>query len=270
VEEDPSNLCHTFRNCKMPVGRLKNKTALITGSSSGLGRAIAIRYAYEGANICCVDLYPTPRNMISPSTGKEDRLENRAATGATHETLDDMFSYDEDGNDRFIFVKADMSVPAEAENAVAQCVQFFGRLDIMVNNAGIIVESQHERPLMCHETSEEDYDLTMRVNAKGVFLGCKYACKQMLNQEVWPRLRDDGMEDGSQTEGDRGWIINTASVSAMVASEGAPSYCASKGAVVMLTRQVALDYAKWRIHCNALCPGCESPVIYVLLSTQMD
>jgi len=111
-----------------------------------------------------------------------------------------------------------------------------------VNNAGISVESTHLRPLRCHETSEEDYDKTMAINAKGMFLGCKYALKQIL----------DGQP---QIYASRGWIINTASVQGLVPFYGTPSYCASKGAAVMLTKQIALDYAKDLIHCNALCPG---------------
>lgn len=103
------------------------------------------------------------------------------------------------------------------------------------------MESTHVRPLRIHETSEADYDKTMAINAKGIFLGCKYACRQMLEQE--PKYAA------------RGWIINTASVQGLVPYYGTPSYCASKGAAVMLTKQVALDYAKEKIHCNALCPG---------------
>lgn len=113
----------------------------------------------------------------------------------------------------------------------------------MVNNAGISVESTRGRALGVHETSEEDWDRTMEINAKGVFLGCKYAVRRMLRQEV--------LKEG----GSRGWIVNTASVQGLVPYYGTPSYCASKGAVVMLTRQVALDYAPHKIHCNALCPG---------------
>jgi NAD(P)-dependent dehydrogenase (short-subunit alcohol dehydrogenase family) len=87
----------------------------------------------------------------------------------------------------------------------------------------------------------------MAINAKGIFLGCKYATKQMLAQE--PLKNTDGSEKS------RGWIVNTASVQGLVPYYGTPSYCASKGAAVMLTKQVALDYAPDRIHCNALCPG---------------
>lgn len=109
----------------------------------------------------------------------------------------------------------------------------------MVNNAGI-----GPSPGMIHETADESFDTTIRVNARSVFLGCKYATGQMLKQEPHP-------------SGDRGWIINTASILGLVGFPGTASYSASKGAIVQLTRQVAVDYAPHRIHCNALCPGCE-------------
>jgi NAD(P)-dependent dehydrogenase (short-subunit alcohol dehydrogenase family) len=133
----------------------------------------------------------------------------------------------------------------DVDFAIRACVQRYKRLDIMVNNAGVSVESTHVRPLRAHETSEEDFDKTMAINSKGMFLGCKYALKQMLEQE--------------QVHRSRGWIVNTASVQAMVPYYGTPSYCASKGAALMLTKQIALDYAKDLIHANALCPGfCET------------
>ncbi|OCL05655.1 dehydrogenase with different specificitie [Glonium stellatum] len=220
-------------------GRLSGKTAIVTGSSSGLGRAIAHAYAQEGAQICCVDLYPTSRNAIDAVTGKADSFHNRTVTDTpTHEALREAYG------GRYVFVRADLTKAEDVKHAVLSCAKEFGRLDIMVNNAGISVESTHVRPLRVHETAEDDYDKTMAINAKGVFLGCKYAISQMLQQEPLPA-----------SNGDRGWIINTASVQGMVGYFGTPSYCASKGAVVMLTRQIALDYGPDRIHCNALCPG---------------
>jgi NAD(P)-dependent dehydrogenase (short-subunit alcohol dehydrogenase family) len=226
-------------------GRLKGKTALITGASSGLGAAIATAYAREGAQICCVDLYPAPRNSVDPITGKADSLHNRqSGQQATHERLQQTYGA------RAIFVRADITQSGDFEAAVQKCVDEFGRLDIMVNNAGISVESTHVRPFKVHETSEKDYDTTMAINAKGIFLGCKYATNQMLKQEPFPNQSPDDTSPPS-----RGWIVNTASVQGLVPYYGNPSYCASKGAAVMLTKQVALDYAEERIHCNALCPG---------------
>jgi NAD(P)-dependent dehydrogenase (short-subunit alcohol dehydrogenase family) len=180
--------------------RLQDKIAIITGSSSGLGRAIAHAFAAEGAQICCVDLYPTLRNPINPETGKADEIHKRAETGtATDESLRQNY-----GGNHF-FIKSNVTNAGDIEAAVEICVQKFGRLDILVCCAGISVESTHVRAMRVHETDEDDYDKTMAVNAKGVFLCCKYAIRQMLDQEP---LEGEG--------GDRGWIVNIASVQAMV------------------------------------------------------
>lgn len=82
----------------------------------------------------------------------------------------------------------------------------------------------------------------MRINARGTFLGCKYGIAQMLRQPAQPN-------------GERGWVINIASIAGLVAFGGCPAYCSSKGAVVELTRQVAVDYGAEKIHVNAICPG---------------
>lgn len=189
----------------MTSGRLKDKVALITGSSSGLGRAIALAFADEGAKICCVDIYPNLRNAVDKETGKADSIHNRIDTGKpTHELLAEHF-----GLDKFVFVRTDCTVATDVDNAVKECVKAFGRLDILVNNAGISVESHHKRVLRVHETSEEDYDKTMAINTKGVFLGCKYGIAQMLDQEPL-----------AESKGTRGWIINLASVQSIIAYFG--------------------------------------------------
>ena len=216
-------------------GRLANRVAIVTGSSSGLGAAISTAFALEGAKVFCVDLYASPRNAVNASTGKADDVNNRVAGQGTHERI-------RQRGGEAIFHKADVTKARDMELAVRGCVRAYARLDIMCCNAGVSVESTHARALKVHETSEEDYDRTMNVNAKGVFLGCKYALKQMVEQ---PQMYESA----------RGWIINTASVQGLVPYYGTPSYCASKGAVVMLTKQIALDYAPIKIHCNALCPG---------------
>lgn len=218
--------------------RLQNRIALVTGASSGLGRAICLAFAAEGAKLCCVDLYETPRNKTNAETGKADDYRNRIEGETTLQEIQRLH-----GHDQAIFVQANVTKAADVEDAVAKCVAVFGRLDIMANNAGISVESTHPKPLGVHETSESDWDRTMEINTKGVFLGCKYAIAQMLKQDILPDTAE------------RGWIVNTASVQALVAYHNTPAYCASKGAVAQLTRQVALDYAKHGIHCNALCPG---------------
>ncbi|PWY69114.1 gluconate 5-dehydrogenase [Aspergillus heteromorphus CBS 117.55] len=209
--------------------RLLDKVALITGSSSGIGRAIALRYAREGAKIACADITPTARSAVHNETDI-----------TTHDAII------QQGGQAF-FVQTDAGDEAQMENAVLQTVKQFGRLDIMVNNAGVSLESR--TPARIHETSNELFDTTMRVNTRSVFLGSKYAITQMLKQEP-------------HSSGDRGWIVNLSSIMGIVAGTEHPSYCASKGAVSNLTRQVALDYARDRIHVNAVCPGYTRTAIY--------
>ena len=118
----------------------------------------------------------------------------------------------------------------------------------MVNNAGIALE---DGTTPVHETADATFDTTLRINARSVFLGCKYAGQQMINQPP------------HNPSGDRGWIINTASALGLVGFAGAVAYTASKGAVVQMTKTVALDYAPYGIHCNALCPGCEYCILCI-------
>ncbi|KAJ5089114.1 Short-chain dehydrogenase [Penicillium argentinense] len=207
--------------------RLLNKVSIVTGSSSGLGRAIALRFAREGAKVVCSDLRQSSRLEIEQEI--------------THELIK------KDGG-QAIFVKADVGVAREIELLVKAAVDEYGRLDIMVNNAGVALEALRP-PAMCHQTDISIWDTTLNINARSVFLGCKYAITQMLNQEP-------------HESGDRGWIVNMSSIMALIAGPGSPSYCASKGAVSSLTRQVALDYAQHKIHVNAICPGYTQTAIF--------
>lgn len=115
--------------------------------------------------------------------------------------------------------------------------------------------------LRVHDTATEDFDRTMAINARGVWLGCKYALAQFLEQEALPA--------NSRGERARGWIVNMASMLGTVGFPNTPCYTPSKHAVVGMTRQIAVDYAKDRIHCNALCPGfVETPMIGALQQNQ--
>jgi NAD(P)-dependent dehydrogenase (short-subunit alcohol dehydrogenase family) len=182
-------------------GRIQDRIALVTGASSGLGRAVCLKLASEGAKIVSVDLYAYPRNQTNPATGKADDFNNRVEDKETV-VAEIQRLY---GSGSAEFFKADVTKASDVEDAIATCTEKFGRLDILCCNAGISVESTHPRPLGVHETSESDWDKTMAINAKGVFLCCKYGIAQMLKQEHLPGVKD------------RGWIVNTASVQGLAA-----------------------------------------------------
>lgn len=202
--------------------RLLDKITIITGATSGLGRAIALAYAAHGAAVVCADLQPVAEVHVEEGDAK-----------ATHEVI-------LESGGKSIFVECDVRDSQSVQSLISRTVEVYGRLDIMVNNAGIGLEIRNSLPI--HETPDSTFDTTMSVNSRGVFLGCKYAAQQMITQNPYP-------------SGDRGWIINIASVLGLVGLRGTVSYAASKGSVVQMTRTVALDLAPLRIHCNVLCPG---------------
>jgi len=203
-------------------GRLTGKIAVVTGASSGIGRAISLQFAKEGAAVICSDIRPDPR---SPALGQDST--------PTHEVITR-------SGGKALFVKCDVRNALDIESLVSSAVKEYGRLDIMINNAGVAMESSN--PAAVWDVSEDTWDTVMGINAKGVFLGCKYAAKQMISQDPGPN-------------GDRGWIVNTASILGLVGTAGTLSYCASKHAVAGITKTVALDCAPYRVHCNAICPG---------------
>lgn len=199
--------------------RLQDRVAVVTGSSSGNGRAIALALAAEGAAVVCSDIRREAREGgYEPdiATATDDVI--RAAGGKAE------------------YVEADAASYAAVDNLVNSAVSSFGRLDVMVNNAGIFTGLH----TIVDET-EDEYDATMAVNAKSVWLGCKFAIRQMLTQEP--------------VDGSRGRVVNIASIGGLVGLAAEPAYCAAKGAVVNLTRQLAVDFAPERININAVCPG---------------
>jgi len=187
--------------------RLENKVALITGAGSGIGRESALLFAANGARLVCVDVAE----------------EANAATAATITG----------GGGQAIAVAGDVSQASDCAAMVEAALQRFGGLHAAFNNAGIM----HSADSDAVNTDEAVWDLTMAINAKGVFLGCKH--------EV-PAIRESG----------GGSIINTASfVAVMGAATPQIAYTASKGAVLALTRELAIVHARENIRVNALCPG---------------
>lgn len=187
--------------------RLKNKIALITGASSGIGRETALLFASEGAKLVVADI-------------------NEAGGQETANLII------ERGGEA-VFIKADVSKAEDNQAMVALAEEKYGALHILFLNAGIMHSSDDNAM-----TTEEDiWDLTMNINAKGVFLGCKYGI---------PALKRAG----------GGSVITTASfVAVLGAATPQVAYTASKGAVLALTRELAVVHARENIRVNALCPG---------------
>ena len=185
------------------MGRLSGKVVVVTGATKGIGRAIAAIAHEEGANVVAVGRDLDALGSLTAEIGQSDRWDA---------------------------MTADVTRATDVQAVINRAVDQWGRLDGMVNNAGVLI------PGTILDASEEDYDYTFDVNVKGVFLGTKYAVAQMVGQ-------------GS------GSIVNVGSINSLAAEKCLTTYCASKGAVHMLTRAVALDFASQGIRANTLCPG---------------
>ena len=182
--------------------RLEGKVALISGGARGMGAEEALLFAKEGAKVVIGDVLEEGRNIAAEIPGGQA-----------------------------IFVRLDVTKEADWQRAVSMAEEVYKRLDILVNNAGVSATGGIE------DTTEEEWDRVMEVNAKGVFLGTKYAIPAM--------QRSGG-----------GSIINISSQLGIVAmNESSPQYIASKGAVRLLTKSTALQYADDGIRCNSVHPG---------------
>ncbi len=185
------------------MGRLDGKVAIVTGAGGGIGRAMVVAFAQEGAQVVAADI-------------DEDRVAETAKLAREHGDV--------------AHRQVDVSQPEQVEKLVQTAVGRYGKLTTICNNAAISI------PGDVTDVSVEDFDRTIAVNLRGVFLGCKYAVPALL-------------------EGGGGSIVNTGSVNSLVAEPFLTAYVASKGGVLMLSKAIALDYADKGIRCNCLCPG---------------
>ena len=204
-------------NTSPNTGKLAGKVALVTGAGSGIGRAISIRFADEGARV--------------------------AAASRTLETVEETAKL---AGGETLALQADVSQENDVRQMVEQTLARFGRIDILVNNAGIGTTKS------ILECEPEEWDRVFSVNVRGVYLSTRAVLPGMLE-------RGEGV------------IINIASALGLVGVPKRAAYCASKGAVITLTKQVATEYAEQGVRCNCICPGTvDSPWVGRLLDANDD
>lgn len=192
--------------------KLREKVAIITGGNSGIGLSTSYLFAKQGA---CVSI------VARDKTRGEKAVNEIIANGG-----------------KAMFTPCDVTQKKDCQLSVSRTIEAFGRIDILFNNAGLLLR---ERTLL--ETTETEWDAIMSVNVKGVFLMSKAALPIMLKQKS-------------------GNIINNASCYGLVGGRGLSAYSASKGAIVLLTKSMALDYADKGIRVNCVCAGSvDTPMI---------
>lgn len=200
--------------------RLTGKVALITGGGTGIGRAISLAFAREGAKV--------------------------AVAGRRPEKLNEVVRKVQEAGGEAIGTVCDVAKAQDAERAVAQAERAFGRVNVLVNNAGALSASNIET------VAEEDWDRLMATNLKGPFL---------MSRAVLKAMRRAG----------GGAIVNVGSVLGLVAMKDRTAYCASKGGITMLTKAMALDHASDKVRVNCICPAIvETELIQNLFSASEE
>jgi NAD(P)-dependent dehydrogenase (short-subunit alcohol dehydrogenase family) len=216
---------HTARAAPSCVARalmrLAGKAAVITGASTGIGRAAALRFAREGARLIVAD--------VRDDEGASLCREIEHAGGQAQ------------------YLRTDVANRSDNERAVDACVDRYGAIDILFCNAGITL------PKLLPDSTDAEIEHVLGVNLLGAIYASRAAIPRMLGQRRG------------------GTILFTASKTGLVAQTDSPVYCASKGAVVMLAKALALDYATRRIRVNALCPGIiETPMLREFADSRPD
>lgn len=214
---------------------LEEKTAIVTGAGRGIGRAIAVTLSKAGANLVAVDV----DHLTSSSSQYQDHeIKGYQAALKLARELGS-------GDRRAIAVSADVTRNEEVVRMVEKTHEEFGSIDILVNNAGVVTQ------VSLTDLTEEQWDLVMNVNMKGVFLCCKAVAPYMMRNRS-------------------GKIVNVASDAAKTGQKYLAHYCASKFAVLGFTQSIALELAPYNINVNAVCPGYVYTKMWEYLTTDSD